>query len=268
MNAELQPAPPEGRIVVEKRGTLQLIGIDRVPKRNGFSERMVIELGEAFDALEQDSEVRVGVLHAFGDHFTGGIQLDQLSSWFEAGRHLAPEGSVDPFHLRKPLRTKPVVAAVQGICFTVGIELMLAADIVIAASDCRFGQIEVKRGIMANHGATIRIVERAGWGNAMRYLLTGDEFDSETAFRLGLVQEVVPPGRQLERAIELAERIARQAPLAVAETLRSARLAHTEGPQVATAEFGAINQRLSATEDAREGVRSFAERRPARFTGR
>ena len=93
MNAELQPAPPEGRIVVEKRGALQLIGIDRVPKRNGFSERMVIELGEAFDALERNSEVRVGVLHAFGDHFTGGIQLDQLSSWFEAGRHLAPEGS-------------------------------------------------------------------------------------------------------------------------------------------------------------------------------
>jgi enoyl-CoA hydratase/carnithine racemase len=268
MNAQLEPAPPEGRIVVERRGAVQLIGIDRVPKRNGFSERMVIELGEAFDTLEQDSEVRVGVLHAFGDHFTGGLQLDQLASWFKEGRHLAPEGSVDPFHLHEPLRTKPVVAAVQGICFTVGIELMLAADIVIAASDCRFGQIEVKRGIMANHGATIRIVERAGWGNAMRYLLTGDEFDSETAFRLGLVQEVVPPGRQLERAIEIAERIAQQAPLAVAETLRSARLALTEGPEAAAAEFGAINPRFSATEDAQEGVRSFAERRPARFAGR
>jgi enoyl-CoA hydratase/carnithine racemase len=268
MTAQPAPSPPEGRIVVEKRGAIQLIGIDRPAKRNGFSERMVIELGSAFDALEQDPDIRAGVLHAFGDHFTAGLQLDQLSTWFEKGRHLAPDGSIDPFDLRPPLRTKPIVAAVQGICFTVGIELMLAADIVVAASDCRFGQIEVKRGIMANHGATIRIVERAGWGNAMRYLLTGDEFDADTALRLNLVQEVVPPGRQLQRAIELAERIAEQAPLAVAETLRNARIALTDGPASAAAEFGAVNQRLCATEDAREGVQSFRERRAACFVGR
>lgn len=261
-------APPEGRIRVERRGALQLVGIDRAAKRNGFSERMVIELGEAYDLLERDPAVRVGVLHAVGDHFTAGLQLDQLVSWFEAGRHLAPAGLVDPFDLHPPLRTKPVVAAVQGICFTVGIELMLAADIVVAASDARFGQIEVRRGIMANHGATIRMVERAGWGNAMRYLLTGDEFDAGTALRLGLVQEVAPTGRQLERALEIAGRIADQAPLAVAETIRSARLAVTEGPEAAAAEFGAINRRLVATEDAREGVRSFVERRAARFEGR
>jgi enoyl-CoA hydratase/carnithine racemase len=262
-------ASTEGRIALERRGDhLLLIGIDRPAKRNGFSERMVLELGAAFDALERDPAVRVGVLHAVGDHFTAGLQLDQLSPWFEAGRHLAPEGSVDPFDLRPPLRTKPVVAAVQGICFTVGIELMLAADVVVAAEDCRFGQIEVRRGIMANHGATVRIVERAGWGNAMRYLLTGDEFDAAAALRLGLVQEVVPAGRQLERALEIAGRIADQAPLAVAETIRSARLALAEGPGAAAAEFGEINRRLLATEDAREGVRSFVERRAARFRGR
>jgi enoyl-CoA hydratase/carnithine racemase len=258
----------EGRIVVEKRGPVQVIGIDRVAKRNGFSERMVIELGQAFDALESDSSVRVGLLHAYGDHFTAGLQLDQLSSWLREGRHLAPEGCVDPFDLRPPLRTKPVVTAVQGICFTVGIELMLASDIVVASRDCRFGQIEVKRGIMANHGATVRIVERAGWGNAMRYLLTGDEFDAETAHRLGLVQEVVAPGTQFQRALELAERIAEQAPLAVSETLRNARLAVTDGPAAAAAEFGSVNERLFATEDAAEGVRSFVERRPPRFGGR
>jgi enoyl-CoA hydratase/carnithine racemase len=179
-----------------------------------------------------------------------------------------PKGLVDPFDLHPPLRTKPVVAAVQGICFTVGIELMLAADIVVAANDARFGQIEVKRGIMANHGATIRMVERAGWGNAMRYLLTGDEFDAETALRLGLVQEVVAPGRQLDRALEIAEAIAAQAPLAVAATLVNARRGVTHGPEAAAAEFGAINQRLLRTEDAKEGVGSFVERRAARFVGR
>jgi 1,4-dihydroxy-2-naphthoyl-CoA synthase len=110
------------------------------------------------------------------------------------GRHTQAPGRVGPFDLFAPLRTKPVVVAVQRVCFTVGIELMLAADIVIAAEDTRFGQIEVRRGIFANQGATLRIVERAGCGNAMRYLLTGDEFDAATALRLGLVQEVVPTG--------------------------------------------------------------------------
>jgi enoyl-CoA hydratase len=257
-----------GRIRYERQGAIAMIGIDRPLKRNGFSERMVLELGEVFDRYERDDEARAAVLHAFGDHFTAGLQLDQLATWFEAGRHLAPEGKIDPFDLHAPLRTKPVVAAVQGICFTVGIELMLAADIVIAADDCRFGQIEVRRGIMANHGATIRIVERAGWGGAMRWLLTGDEFDAAEALRLGLVQEVVQPGRLLDRAVEIAKRIAEQAPLAVRATIANARRALRDGPDAAAAEFGAINQRLMASEDAREGVASFTERRPARFSGR
>ena len=167
-----------------------------------------------------------------------------------------------------PLRTKPVVVAVQGLCFTVGIELMLAADIVVAARDARFGQLEVQRSIFSNHGATLRIVERAGWGNAMRYLLTGDEFDADTALRLGLVQEIVDPGQQLDRAISLAERIAGQAPLAVAETLRSARTAVFAGWPAAVAEFGTAQRRLMLSEDGREGVHSIRGRRDGVFRGR
>ena len=258
----------DGQILVEQHGALLLIAIDRVPKRNGFSEKMVIELAEAFDRMERDPTVRCGVLHALGPHFTAGLQLDQLASWFEAGRHLALPGKVDPYNLRPPLRTKPLVAAVQGICFTAGVELMLGADLVVAARDCRFGQIEVKRGIMANHGATIRMVERAGWGNAMRYLLTGDEFDAKTAFRLGFVQEVVETGRQLDRAIELALRIAAQAPLAVQATLRNAAQAVEHGPAAAVADLGPVQVRLMATADAAEGVASFREKRDAKFSGR
>lgn len=259
---------PDGAIARERRGDIFLIGINRPAKRNGLSEKMIIELGQAFDEFEGDPAARVAVLHAYGDHFTAGLQLDQLAAWVEAGRHLAPEGSVDPFDLRAPLRTKPVVAAVQGICFTAGIELMLAADIVVSADNARFSQLEVKRGIMANHGATIRIVERAGWGNAMLYLLTGDEFDAQTALRFGLVQEVVPAGQQLARAIEIAERIAAQAPLAVRATITSARRAVRDGVDAAAAEFGPVNQRLLKTADAQEGVLSFVERRVAQFKGR
>ena len=160
-----------------------------------------------------------------------------------------PVGSVDPLSLRPPLRTKPLVCAVQGICFTLGIELMLAADIVIAADDCRFAQIEVKRGIMPAGGATIRMVERAGWGNAQRYLLTGDEFGAPEALRLGFVQEVVPAGRQKERALEIAGAIAEQAPLAVRASLASSRISVDQGPHAAIREFNA--QQADGDGDAR-----------------
>ena len=153
----------------------------------------------------------------------------------------------------------------QGICFTLGIELMLAADIVIAADDCRFAQIEVKRGIMPAGGATIRMVERAGWGNAQRYLLTGDEFGAAEALRLGFVQEVVPAGQQKERALAIARTIAEQAPLAVRASLASSRISVDQGPHAAIREFNAQQSRLMATEDAVEGVRSFTERRKGRF---
>jgi enoyl-CoA hydratase len=145
---------------------------------------------------------------------------------------------------------------------------MLAADIVVAADDCRFAQIEVKRGIMPAGGATLRMVERAGWGNAQRYLLTGDEFAAAEALRLGFVQEVVPAGRQKTRAIEIASTIAEQAPLAVRASLASSRISVDQGPNAAIREFNAQQARLMATQDAAEGVRSFVERRKGRFSGR
>lgn len=258
----------DGAIRVEQRGHVLLVGIDRPEKLNGFSAKMFNELADAFERAEKDNSVRVSVLHAFGPNFTAGIQLDQMAGRLEEGRPLTPEGKTDPFGLFEPLRSKPVVTAVQGICFTVAIELMLATDIVVAATDARFGQIEVRRGIFANHGATLRIVERAGWGNAMRYLLTGDEFDAETAYRLGMVQELVEPGMQLGRAVELAERIAGQAPLAVREMIVSARKGIMSGWPSAIADFGPVQSRLMRTEDAREGLASFRERRPGRFVGR
>jgi enoyl-CoA hydratase/carnithine racemase len=178
---------------------------------------------------------------------------------------------VEPTDLGSPglrRRTKPMVAAVQGITFTLGIELMLAADVVVAADDCRFSQLEVQRGIMATGGATLRMAQRAGLGNAMLHLLTGDEFGSAEALRLNFVQKVVPAGTQLAEAIRIAESIAAQAPLAVVATRLNVIKAIEQGPLAATAEFAGVQQRLAQSEDAAEGVRSFVEKRPARFSGR
>ena len=261
-------APAEGRITTGRDGEIFLIGIDRPKKLNGFSLKMYRELIDAYGAMEQDNAVRVGLLYAHGANFTAGLQLDQFAPLMARGEAAAPAGGIDPFSLREPLRTKPVVCAVQGICFTLGIELMLAQDIVVAADDCRFAQIEVKRGIMPTGGATLRFVDRAGWGNAQRYLLTGDEFGAAEAFRLGFVQEVVPAGQQFERALAIARTIAEQAPLAVRASLASSRRYVEKGPLGIKPEMEAVQRKLALTEDAAEGLRSFTERRKARFTGK
>src|SRR5262245_24805129 len=260
--------PDDGRIVTERLDRVFAIGIDRPKKLNGFSPKMLIELAQAFTAFEADANAWVGLLFAEGRNFTAGLELDKVAPVMRERGSVFPVGTIDPLSLRPPLRSKPLVCAVQGICFTLGIELMLAADIVVAAEGTRFAQIEVKRGIMPAGGATFRMVERAGWGNAQRYLLTGDEFGPAEALRLGFVQEVVPAGTERQRAFELARRIGEQAPLAVRASLASSRLAVDHGPHAAIRELNAQQARLMATDDAAEGVRSFVERRQGRFTGR
>ena len=260
--------PADGRITTGRDGDIFLIGIDRPKKLNGFSLKMYRELIDAYGAMEKDATARVGLLYAHGANFTAGLQLDQFAPLMARGEAAAPPGGIDPFSLREPFRTKPVVCAVQGICFTLGIELMLAQDIVVAADDCRFAQIEVKRGIMPTGGATIRFVDRAGWGNAQRYLLTGDEFNAAEAFRLGFVQEVVPAGQQYDRALAIARTIAEQAPLAVRASLASSRRYVEKGPVGIKPEMEAVQRKLAVTEDAAEGLRSFTERRKAQFTGK
>ena len=261
----------DGRIVCEARGHLLLIGIDRPAKRNGFTPTMFRELGAAYSRLDDESDLRVGVLHAFGDHFTAGLDLPTLAPLMQRGERAVPLGDVEPTDLGTPgyrRRVKPMVAAVKGITFTLGIELMLAADIVVAADDCRFSQLEVKRGIMATGGATLRMAERGGLGNALLHLLTGDEFGAAEALRLNFVQKVVPAHQVLDEAVGIAETIARQAPLAVVATRRNALKAVEFGPIVAMQEFIDTQARLANSADAAEGVRSFVEKRSARFQGR
>jgi enoyl-CoA hydratase/carnithine racemase len=241
--------------------------VDRVEKKNAFTPKITRELGAAMTRLDDDPDLWVGVLTFAGEHTTAGLDMP-LFFGPDADREVpvGPE-PVDPFGLRRRL-TKPLVSAVQGITFTIGIEVPLAGDIIVAASDARFCQLEPKRGLAPLGGATIRYVQRAGWGNAMYHLLTADEFSAAEAYRIGLVQEVVDPGQQVARALAIAADLATCAPLALTHTIANARLALDEGEPAAVAAIPEMSEAVRATADFQEGITSFIERRAARFSGR
>lgn len=257
------------RVTVERDGHLLLIGLDRVDKRNAADHAMLEQLSEAYGQLDRDPDLRCGLVFAHGDHFTGGLDLADVGPRIGPdGLDIVPDGGINPWQVSGEHVSKPVVIAVQGTCYTLGIELMLASDIVVAADSARFAQIEVARGILPFGGATIRLPRTVGWGNAMRWMLTGDTFDAVEALRIGLVQEVVPHGQQFDRALELARRVAAQAPLAVQSALASARTAIRSGDAAAEADLQPELVRLAATEDAAIGMTAFATRTAAEFVGR
>jgi enoyl-CoA hydratase len=256
-------------VSLERDGHVLMIGLNRPAKRNAFTLAMLADLSRAYALLESDDSVRAGVLFAHGDHFTAGLDLLDVAPAISTGTDPLPEDGRDPWRLDGAW-TKPVVAAAQGWCMTLGIELLLAADIRIAAANTRFAQIEVRRGIYPFGGATLRLPQVAGWGNAMRWLLTGDEFDAAEAHRIGVIQEIADDAATaVSRARGIAHTIAdRAAPLGVGATLASAQLVRDAGYAAAVAQLRPEVIRLFASQDAAEGLRSFAERREAEFSGR
>jgi enoyl-CoA hydratase len=255
-----------GRVTSEVQGRILQITIDNPQRRNAFSPEMMAELSEAMTRLDRDPELWVGVLCAEGDHFTAGLDMPKFFGPNATARPTS-EGNIDPFGLGRRCR-KPVVTAVQGITYTVGIEMALAGDIVVAADSARFCQMEAKRGIAPLGGAHFRYLSRMGWGDAMYHLLLCDEFDAARALKIGLVQEVVPAGRQVERAMEIAALIAANAPLGIQVTKEGALKYIDAAEKAAIAFLPEIRARVMQTEDAREGIQSFVERRAAVFQGR
>src|SRR3984957_2729568 len=259
---------PPSTITTETRGNVLLIGFNRPEKLNAFTSAMLKALGDAYTQYEDDPALRCAVVFAHGKDFTSGLDLADLAPRVAAGESLWPSTGIDPWGIEGRERTKPVVLAMQGRVYTLGIELALASDVRLCSDDASFAQLEIARGIFPFGGATFRAPAQLGWGNAMRFLLTAEPFGAQEALRIGLVQEA--PAREwlLERAVAIAEKIAAQAPLGVKATLDSARLAQREGDAVASKALRSEIQKLMATDDAREGLQSFLERRAGRFSGR
>jgi len=244
------------------------ITLNRPEKLNAANRQLLAELSTAFSEIDSNPDVRVAVVSAVGPHFTAGLDLGDIFGG-DSGTDLSiiPEGSTDPWGVQTAPVRKPVIVAVSGICFTLGVELILAADIAVADTTTTFGQIEVSRGILPFGGATTRFPARVGWGNAMRWLLTGDTFDAAEAHRIGLVQELVPAGEHLERALKIARSIAAQAPLAVQATLANARLAARATETESLGQLNGTLASLATTHDFAAGMAAFATRTTPTFEG-
>jgi enoyl-CoA hydratase/carnithine racemase len=262
-----QGAMPSNVRVERLDGSILLIGIRQEFDRVELSS--VIGLGRLMYMLDHDEALRVAVLYSQGPDFVGGI-LD-AESWapvLRTGQFPETSQFINPVGTIPPRREKPLVVAVQGKCQGAGHELFLAADVRVAASDSVFSQAEVTRGHFPAGGAPITFVREAGWANAMRYMLTGDEWGADEAYRMGLVQFVTPPGKQLDRAIEVARKISSAAPLGVRATLSSAHRALSEGQDAAFAALFPELARLAQSDDHQEYFRALRERRAPAYRGR
>ncbi len=256
-------------ISTSRDGDVFLIGLNRPETRNGMNMAMINELAMAFGEFEKDQNSRVGVLHALGDHFCAGLELTDCAEPLMTPRSQSwvPEGGLDPWGILTDRPQKPVIAATKGFCMTVGVELCLAADIVVASDDVKFGQLEVTRGVFPFGGATLRWPLASGYQNAMRYLLTGDVFGAEEAKRIGIVQDVTTSGELLEYAVAMAKRIAANAPLGVKCTLRTARRMQDHGQKIAADTLYPEARSMFSSDDAEIGIKTYLDKERPSYTG-
>lgn len=257
-----------GRVTREEREHVFLIGLDRAGKRNALDSAMLIDLANALGEYERNPEMRCAVLFAHGEHFTAGLDLMELAPKLASGEFSYPEGAIDPFGTTEPRRSKPLVIALQGTCFTAAIELALNADIVLAADTARFAQVEVLRGIAPAGGATVRFPQAAGWSDAMKYMLTGEEFDAQQARDMRIASEVLKPEALFDRALALATSVASAAPLGIKATMASANAARYGNDNDGLSLLNGQLMELMSTKDVQEGVMAMLEQRPAEFKGK
>jgi enoyl-CoA hydratase/carnithine racemase len=257
------------KITVERREEIVLIGINRPQVYNRFDPDAFFGLAKAYYDFDNDPSLRAAVFFGHGENFSRGIDVDAFAPLAKTGKPFAvTDGMLDPFARTQQL-SKPLIAVVHGDTWNMGHELHLVADIRVASADVRFGQDENTHGRFPGGGSTIRFPREAGWGNAMRYMLTGDHWDAQEAYRMGLIQQVAPdPAAALEAGIALARKIAACGPLGIKTTLASAHLSIDESEAAA---FAKLNEQFGAlfrTQDFIEGRNAEAEGRPPVYHGK
>lgn len=257
-------------VTLERQGSVLLIGLNRPASQNRVDPPTYLLLSKAYYEYENDPSLRAAVLFGHGDHFCAGLDVGAFAASIKSGAATVPVGStINPVQTNRPRLTKPLVSVVHGNTFFLGHELMLATDIRVAAKNTVFSQGETARALFAGGGATVRFVREAGWGEAMRYMLTGDTWGAEQAQRMSIVQEIEPtPDAALERGIAIANKIAACAPLGNQQTLMSAHQALEEGEDKAFAALPPRFSELMKTHDFEERVKALKENRTPVYEGR
>jgi enoyl-CoA hydratase/carnithine racemase len=268
----LADVPPGASVTVtvERRGDIVLVGLNRPFIQNRIDPPTRARLAETFYQYEHDASLRALVLFGHGENFSRGIDVDASQAGIIAGqRTTGTAPTIDVLGNGQPRRSKPVVVVVHGDTWNLGHEIYLAGDVRVAAANTRFGQDENTHGRFPGGGATVRFVREAGWGNAMRYMLTGDHWSAEESFRMGITQQIAAtPAAALEAGTAMARKIAACAPLAIKATLASAHQYVDPLEADALSKLGAQYSALYRTEDFIEGRRAEAEGRPPQYKGK
>ena len=253
----------DSAVLTERRGHSLLITLNRPDARNAVNAAVAQGLATALDELDSDADLRVGVLTGAGAGFSAGMDLKAFvkgeSAWVD-GRGFA--GIV-----QRPPET-PLIAAIEGFAVAGGLEIALACDLIVASKGAKLGVPEVTRSLVAAGGALLRLPARVGSGLAMELALTGAPISAERGAEIGLVNRLAEPGGAQEAALELAEAIAANAPLALMATKRIL-IESVDWPwSEAWERQGAISGAVFTSEDAREGATAFAEKRDPVWKGR
>jgi enoyl-CoA hydratase len=246
-------------ILTETHGRVRLITLNRPEARNAVNSALGQALVAAIEELDSDDGLTAGVLTGAGKGFSAGMDL----------KAFATEGPPKGFNQFLTAGSqKPLIAAVEGFALAGGLEIALSCDLIVAAKGVKMGIPEVNKGLFAAGGALFRLPERVPYGVAMEMALTSDPITSEQAHELGLVTRLADPGKAAEVALELAERIAKNAPLAVAASKQILRKTRGVTEEEAWKIQAPLMARVFTSEDAKEGPRAFAEKREPNWSGR
>jgi enoyl-CoA hydratase/carnithine racemase len=263
-------------VLVERDGHVVTITLNRPDKRNAFNPEMLCRLADAWDLIDGDDGIRVAIMTGAGGHFSAGADLDKLVGALLAGRPAENEfeerirtdvSLIYKGFLKEYRPATPIIAAVEGYCYAGGIEILQGFDVRVAAEGARIAVSEVQRGLFPMGGSTVRLPRQISWTVAMEMLLTGEPITGSRAYEIGLVGHVVPDGQALARAREVADRIARNGPLAVRNIKASVLAADALPETQAYARELELGMAVMASADAKEGPRAFLDKRQPNFTG-
>jgi enoyl-CoA hydratase len=255
-------------LIYEKKDNIGVLTVNRPDKLNALSNELIGELGQFLEEVENDEKLRVLVLTGAGEKaFVAGADIQELVDRDALKGRRVSRTRQEVFSRIENLPI-PVIAAVNGYALGGGLELALACSIRISSEQAQFGAPEVKLGIIPGDGGTQRLPRLIGLGRAMEMILTGDFIDAQEAYRIGLVNQVVPHDELMEKAVALAQKIAKRPPLAV----RYAKEAVNRSQEGDAASGYALESYLHAltctTEDKEEGVQAFLEKRKGTFKGK